>query len=33
MMDKLGVQQATLGGNSLGGHIAWDTAVRHPCQR
>jgi pimeloyl-ACP methyl ester carboxylesterase len=30
MMDKLGVQQATLGGNSLGGHIAWETAVQHP---
>lgn len=30
MMDRLGVQKATLGGNSLGGQIAWETAVHHP---
>lgn len=30
MLDRLGVQHATLGGNSLGGQIAWETAVHHP---
>lgn len=30
VMDKLGLQQVTLGGNSLGGQIAWETAVNHP---
>jgi pimeloyl-ACP methyl ester carboxylesterase len=30
LMDQLGVRQAVLAGNSLGGGIAWHTAVRHP---
>jgi len=30
VMDRLGVQRFTLGGNSLGGQIAWETAVNHP---
>lgn len=30
VMDALGVQQAVLGGNSLGGGIAWHVAVAHP---
>lgn len=30
VMDTLGVQQVVLGGNSLGGQIAWWTAVAHP---
>jgi pimeloyl-ACP methyl ester carboxylesterase len=30
MMDQLGVHRAVLAGNSLGGGIAWQTAVRHP---
>lgn len=32
VMDALGVQQVTLGGNSLGGQIAWETAVNHPAR-
>lgn len=28
--DQLGVQQFVLAGNSLGGHIAWATALAHP---
>lgn len=30
VLDTLGVQQVVLGGNSLGGQIAWRTAVAHP---
>lgn len=30
VMDKLGVDQFVLAGNSLGGYIAWATAVFHP---
>lgn len=30
LMDKLGVQQAVLGGNSFGGEIAWEVAVAAP---
>lgn len=30
LMDQLGVRRAVLAGNSLGGGIAWHTAVRHP---
>lgn len=30
VMNALGVQQVVLGGNSLGGQIAWETAVNHP---
>jgi pimeloyl-ACP methyl ester carboxylesterase len=30
VMDALGVRLATLGGNSLGGEIAWNTAALHP---
>lgn len=30
LMDELGVRQAVLAGNSLGGGIAWRTAVQHP---
>jgi len=30
VMDALGVQRAVLGGNSLGGGIAWHVAVAHP---
>lgn len=30
VMDRLGVQRVVLGGNSLGGQIAWTTAVAHP---
>lgn len=30
LLDQLGVCQAVLAGNSLGGGIAWHTAVRHP---
>ena len=30
LMDQLGVRQAVLAGNSLGGGIAWRTAVQHP---
>jgi pimeloyl-ACP methyl ester carboxylesterase len=29
-MDALGVRQAVLAGNSLGGEIAWNVAVQHP---
>jgi pimeloyl-ACP methyl ester carboxylesterase len=29
-MDALGVRQAVVAGNSLGGEIAWNTAVLHP---
>lgn len=30
VMDTLGVKQVVLGGNSLGGQIAWETAVQRP---
>jgi pimeloyl-ACP methyl ester carboxylesterase len=30
MMDKLGVQRFVIGGNSLGGQIAWSTAIAMP---
>lgn len=30
MLDQLGVQNVVLGGNSLGGQIAWATAAAHP---
>lgn len=30
LLDQLGVRQAVLAGNSLGGGIAWRTAVQHP---
>lgn len=30
VMDALDVSQVTLGGNSLGGHIAWETALAYP---
>lgn len=30
VLDALGVQRAVLAGNSLGGHVAWATAVLHP---
>ena len=30
LADQLGVQRFVLGGNSLGGQIAWTTAVAHP---
>jgi pimeloyl-ACP methyl ester carboxylesterase len=30
LMDELGVRQAVLAGNSLGGYIAWKTAVDYP---
>jgi len=30
VMDKLGVQRFVLAGNSLGGQIAWETALSHP---
>ncbi|MDM7942080.1 MAG: alpha/beta fold hydrolase [Hydrogenophaga sp.] len=32
VMDQLGVQQAVLAGNSLGGAVAWKTAVDHPAR-
>jgi pimeloyl-ACP methyl ester carboxylesterase len=30
LLDKLGVQRSVIGGNSLGGSIAWRTALAHP---
>jgi pimeloyl-ACP methyl ester carboxylesterase len=30
MLDRLGVQQAVLVGNSFGGNVAWATALAHP---
>jgi pimeloyl-ACP methyl ester carboxylesterase len=30
LMDKLGIEKAVLAGNSLGGGVAWRTAVHHP---
>ncbi|MDJ0760587.1 MAG: alpha/beta hydrolase [Woeseiaceae bacterium] len=30
MLDSIGVEKTVLGGNSLGGNIAWATAVRYP---
>lgn len=30
LMDQLGVRRAVLAGNSLGGGVAWRTAVQHP---
>jgi pimeloyl-ACP methyl ester carboxylesterase len=32
LMDQLGVRQAVLAGNSLGGGVAWRTAVQHPAR-
>ncbi len=32
LMDKLQIRQAALAGNSLGGGIAWRTAVQHPAR-
>ena len=32
MLDKLGVARCVLGGNSLGGAIAWRTALAHPAR-
>jgi pimeloyl-ACP methyl ester carboxylesterase len=32
MLDKLGVRRCVLGGNSLGGAIAWRTALAHPAR-
>jgi len=29
-LDSLGIQKCILGGNSLGGHIAWETAYKYP---
>jgi pimeloyl-ACP methyl ester carboxylesterase len=31
-MDKLGVEHAAVGGNSLGGNVAWATAVLYPAR-
>jgi pimeloyl-ACP methyl ester carboxylesterase len=30
VLDKLGIEQAIFAGNSLGGYVAWATAVLHP---
>jgi len=30
VLDALGVKRCVLAGNSLGGNVAWETAVRHP---
>ncbi len=30
ILDKLGVEQCVLGGASLGGSVAWRTALLHP---
>src|SRR5450755_1650723 len=30
MLDKLGVSRCVIAGNSLGGQIAWETALAHP---
>jgi pimeloyl-ACP methyl ester carboxylesterase len=30
VMDKLGIRRAVLGGNSMGGYVAWATAVLYP---
>jgi pimeloyl-ACP methyl ester carboxylesterase len=32
LADALGIQRFALGGNSLGGEIAWETAVAHPAR-
>lgn len=32
VLDELGVKRAVLGGNSLGGYVAWATAVLHPAR-
>jgi pimeloyl-ACP methyl ester carboxylesterase len=32
MLDKLGVAHAVLGGNSMGGAVAWRTALAHPAR-
>jgi len=32
ILDKLGVERCVLGGNSLGGAIAWRTALAHPAR-
>jgi pimeloyl-ACP methyl ester carboxylesterase len=32
MLDKLTVKRCVIGGNSLGGAVAWRTALAHPCR-
>jgi pimeloyl-ACP methyl ester carboxylesterase len=32
MLDKLAVERCVIGGNSLGGAVAWRTALTHPCR-
>jgi pimeloyl-ACP methyl ester carboxylesterase len=32
MLDKLAVARCVIGGNSLGGAVAWRTALAHPCR-
>jgi pimeloyl-ACP methyl ester carboxylesterase len=32
MLDKLAVERCVIGGNSLGGAVAWRTALAHPCR-
>ena len=32
MLDKLAVERCIIGGNSLGGAVAWRTALAHPCR-
>jgi pimeloyl-ACP methyl ester carboxylesterase len=32
ILDKLGVERCVLGGNSLGGAVAWRTALAHPAR-
>lgn len=32
VMDRLGLAQVVLGGNSLGGHVAWETALAAPAR-
>ena len=32
MLDKLAVKRCVIGGNSLGGAVAWYTALTHPCR-
>jgi pimeloyl-ACP methyl ester carboxylesterase len=32
LLDKLGIERCVLGGNSLGGAIAWRTALAHPAR-
>ncbi len=30
MLDKLGIERCVLGGNSLGGSVSWQTALKYP---